>query len=206
MRKLRITHNPSLITPTSKVQLKDKIYVAGHRGLAGSALVRRLRAAGFANLLCRTHAELDLTDQRAVRSFFADEKPDYIFIAAAKVGGIHANNTQPADFIFQNLAIEKIAFLVRDTIGDQTIELEYTPSDDNRSYHVNSDKVKRVLGFEPYWTIENAIQDVCDAFDMGLLANPDDDRFYNVKTLKAAYQAGVHSEIDMHRGARAPAA
>ena len=107
MRKLRISHNPSLITPTSKVQLKDKIYIAGHRGLAGSALVRRLRAAGFANLLCRTHAELDLTDQGAVRKFFAAEKPDCVFIAAAKVGGIHANNTQPADFIFQNLAIEQ---------------------------------------------------------------------------------------------------
>lgn len=85
----------------------DKIYVAGHRGLAGSALVRRLRAAGYSNLVLRTHAELDLTEQAAVRGFFANEKPDYVFLAAAKVGGIHANNSQPADFIFQNLAIEQ---------------------------------------------------------------------------------------------------
>lgn len=85
----------------------DKIYVAGHRGLAGSALLRRLRADGFENLVYRTHSELDLTDQSAVRDFFAAERPDHVFIAAAKVGGIHANNSQPADFIYQNLAIEQ---------------------------------------------------------------------------------------------------
>ena len=84
----------------------DKIYVAGHRGLAGSALVRRLNAAGYANLITRTHAELELTDPVAVRRFFESERPDHVFLAAAKVGGIHANNTYPADFIFQNLAIQ----------------------------------------------------------------------------------------------------
>ena len=84
----------------------DKIYVAGHRGLAGSALVRRLNAAGYANLITRTHAELELTDPLAVRRFFESERPDHVFLAAAKVGGIHANNTYPADFIFQNLAIQ----------------------------------------------------------------------------------------------------
>jgi GDP-L-fucose synthase len=86
--------------------LASKIFVAGHRGLAGSALVRRLTAAGFTNIVARTHAELDLTDQAAVAQFFASEKPDHVFLAAAKVGGIHANNTYPADFIFQNLVIQ----------------------------------------------------------------------------------------------------
>jgi GDP-L-fucose synthase len=83
-----------------------RIFVAGHRGLAGSALVRRLQAAGHRNLLTRTHAELDLVDQRAVRGFLEREKPDYVVLAAAKVGGIMANNTFPAEFIFQNLAIQ----------------------------------------------------------------------------------------------------
>ena len=84
----------------------SKIYVAGHRGLVGSALMRQLRAKGYANLLTRTHAELDLTDQVVVRDFFAAEKPEYVLLAAAKVGGIHANNTYPAEFIRQNLAIQ----------------------------------------------------------------------------------------------------
>jgi GDP-L-fucose synthase len=84
----------------------SKIYVAGHRGLAGSALVRRLRARGYRNLVTRSHAELDLIDQRAVREFFAHERPEIVFLAAAKVGGILANNTYPAEFIYQNLAIE----------------------------------------------------------------------------------------------------
>ena len=84
----------------------SKIYVAGHRGLVGSALVRQLRMGGYNNLLLRTHAELDLTEQAAVRDFFAAEKPDCVFLAAARVGGIHANNTYPAEFIQQNLAIQ----------------------------------------------------------------------------------------------------
>jgi GDP-L-fucose synthase len=83
-----------------------KIYIAGHRGLVGSALMRVLRAQGYTNLLTRTHAELDLTDQAAVREFFEQEKPDYVFLAAAKVGGILANDTYPAEFIQQNLAIQ----------------------------------------------------------------------------------------------------
>lgn len=83
-----------------------KIYVAGHRGLVGSALVRQLLAAGYENLLLRTHAELDLSDQIATEAFFAQEKPDYVFLAAAKVGGILANDTYPADFIHENLAIQ----------------------------------------------------------------------------------------------------
>jgi len=83
-----------------------KIYVAGHRGMVGSALVRRLRQAGYGNILVRTHAELDLLDQAATHAFLAREKPDFIFIAAAIVGGINANNTLRADFIYQNLMVE----------------------------------------------------------------------------------------------------
>jgi len=83
-----------------------KIYIAGHRGLVGSALVNALQSKGYGNLLTRTHAELDLTDQQAVEQFFAQEKPEYVFLAAAKVGGILANNTYPAEFIRDNLAIQ----------------------------------------------------------------------------------------------------
>ena len=83
-----------------------KIYVAGHRGLVGSALMRNLQAKGYTNLLTRTHTELDLTDQAEVREFFEQEKPEFVFLAAAKVGGIHANNTYPAEFIHQNLAVQ----------------------------------------------------------------------------------------------------
>jgi GDP-L-fucose synthase len=83
-----------------------KIYIAGHRGLVGTALMRNLRARGFDNFLTRTHAELDLTSQAAVEAFFTEERPDYVFLAAAKVGGIHANNTYPAEFIRDNLAIQ----------------------------------------------------------------------------------------------------
>ena len=85
---------------------KDKIYIAGHRGLVGSAIVRQLESRGFTNLLMRTHKELDLTNQAQVQSFFTQENPDYVILAAAKVGGIHANNTYPADFIYQNMMIE----------------------------------------------------------------------------------------------------
>jgi len=88
------------------MDLRGRIYVAGHRGLVGSALVRRLLAEGADNLLLRTHAELDLTDQAAVDAFFAAEHPDYVFLSAARVGGIHANDTYPAEFIRDNLAIQ----------------------------------------------------------------------------------------------------
>ncbi len=85
-----------------------KIYVAGHRGMVGSAIVRQLLAQGYPahRIITRTHSELDLTDQAAVRAFFAAEKPDQVYLAAAKVGGIHANNTYPAEFIYQNLMVE----------------------------------------------------------------------------------------------------
>ena len=83
-----------------------KIYVAGHRGLVGSALMRQLAKQGYGNIVTRTHAELDLVDQSAVRDFFAKEKPDQVYLAAAKVGGIHANNTYPAEFIYENLMSE----------------------------------------------------------------------------------------------------
>ncbi len=83
-----------------------RVYVAGHRGLVGSAIIRALTGAGYANIITRTRGELDLCDRAAVDRFFEVEKPAYVFIAAAKVGGIHANNTQPAAFIHDNLAIE----------------------------------------------------------------------------------------------------
>ena len=85
---------------------QSKIYVAGHRGMVGSAIVRRLRAMGQTNIVSRTHDELDLTDQRAVHDFFAYEKPSQVYLAAAKVGGIHANNTFPAEFIYDNLMVQ----------------------------------------------------------------------------------------------------
>lgn len=84
----------------------SKIYIAGHRGLVGSAIVRNLESNGFTNIITRTHAELDLTNQADVRKFFEEERPEYVFLAAAKVGGIHANNTYPADFIYDNLMIQ----------------------------------------------------------------------------------------------------
>lgn len=84
----------------------SKIYVAGHRGLVGSAIVRNLEERGYTNIIYRTHKELDLTRQVEVEKFFGEEKPEYIFLAAAKVGGIHANNTRPAEFIYDNLMIE----------------------------------------------------------------------------------------------------
>ena len=84
----------------------QKIYVAGHRGMVGSAIVRNLQAKGFSNIVTRTHAELDLTNQAQVTAFFESEKPAQVYLAAAKVGGIHANNTFPAEFIYQNLMME----------------------------------------------------------------------------------------------------
>jgi GDP-L-fucose synthase len=84
----------------------SKIYIAGHKGLVGSAIIRELKKQDFTCLITRTHSELDLTDQTAVKTFFEQEKPNYVILAAAKVGGIHANNAYPADFIYQNIMIE----------------------------------------------------------------------------------------------------
>ena len=89
-----------------QISKRSRIYVAGHRGLVGSAVVRALNKRGCENLLLRTHAELDLTDQPAVRRFFADERPEAVIMAAARVGGIHANDSQPAQFIRENLIIQ----------------------------------------------------------------------------------------------------
>lgn len=90
----------------NNISKTSKIYVAGHRGMVGSAIVRALEAQGFSNLALRTHSHLDLTCQAEVRQFFELERPEYVFLAAAKVGGIHANATLPADFIYSNLTIQ----------------------------------------------------------------------------------------------------
>jgi GDP-L-fucose synthase len=88
------------------MELSSKIYVAGHRGMVGSAIIRKLKELRYTNIICRTHQELDLTRQSEVEQFFEKERPDYVFLAAAKVGGIYANNTYRADFIYHNLMIE----------------------------------------------------------------------------------------------------
>lgn len=88
------------------MKLESKIYIAGHKGLVGSALVKVLKEQGYNNIIGKTHGELDLCDQGAVNDYFSQEKPEYVFLAAAKVGGIHANNTYPAEFIFSNLQIQ----------------------------------------------------------------------------------------------------
>jgi GDP-L-fucose synthase len=88
------------------MQSNDKIFIAGHNGLVGSAIIRRLEAKGFKNLLTKSHSDLDLTDQALVLKFFKKEKPDFVILAAAKVGGIHANNIYPADFIYDNIMIQ----------------------------------------------------------------------------------------------------
>jgi GDP-L-fucose synthase len=88
------------------LDLNQKIYVAGHRGMVGSAIVRNLQSKGFHNIVTRAHAELDLTNQEAVKVFFEQEKPDQVYLAAARVGGIYANNTYPAEFIYENLMVQ----------------------------------------------------------------------------------------------------
>ena len=87
-----------------------KIYVAGHRGMVGSAIVRTLQLQGQRNIVTRTHAELDLTNQAAVNEFFKQEQPSQVYLAAAKVGGIHANNTFPAEFIYDNLMVQAMSY------------------------------------------------------------------------------------------------
>lgn len=99
------------------MQQTDKIYVAGHRGMVGSAIVRRLEKAGFTNIVTRTSSELDLRNQQATASFFEQEKPDYVFLAAAKVGGIVANNTFRGDFIYENMMIQNNVIHAAYTIG-----------------------------------------------------------------------------------------
>ncbi|MEO8729098.1 MAG: GDP-L-fucose synthase [Rhodoferax sp.] len=99
----------------------SKIYVAGHRGLAGGAILRTLQARGYNNLVVRTHAELDLEDGAATQQFFEQERPDVVFLAAAKVGGIHANNTYPVDFLMGNLLIEANIFRAAHACGVQRL-------------------------------------------------------------------------------------
>jgi GDP-L-fucose synthase len=99
-------NNPTLKTQHSTLKTDSKIFIAGHRGMVGSSIVRRLESEGYNNLLIRARRELDLTNQEAVRSFFEQERPEYVFLAAAKVGGIWANKTEKADFIYENLQVQ----------------------------------------------------------------------------------------------------
>jgi GDP-L-fucose synthase len=108
------------------MNLNDKIYIAGHAGLVGSAIIRQLESRGFTNLLMCTHKELDLTNQAQVQNFFTQENPDYVILAAAKVGGIHANNTYPADFIYQNMMIE--ANVINSAFGSKVKRLLFLGS------------------------------------------------------------------------------
>ena len=103
IQRILTVRNPTL---HYKMRKQDKIYIAGHRGMVGSAILRALQVQGFSNFILRTSSELDLINQQAVADFFADEKPDYVFLAAAKVGGIIANSTYKADFIYENLMIQ----------------------------------------------------------------------------------------------------
>ena len=89
------------------MNLNDKVYVAGHTGLIGSAILRRLKADGFSNVIFREHSELDLMNQHMVQKFFGEEKPDYVFFTAVKVGWVYANNTYRAEFIYENLMMQR---------------------------------------------------------------------------------------------------
>lgn len=148
----------------------SKIYVAGHRGLAGSAIVRRLVAGGYSNIIRRTHAELDLTDQQAVMTFFETEKPEYVILAAGKVGGIYANSTYPAEFIYQNLMMEanvihssfehkaeKLLFL-----GSSCIYPKYTPQP-MREEHLLSSNLEPTN--EPYAIAKIAGIKLCASYN-----------------------------------------
>ena len=114
-----------------KADLSQKIYVAGHRGMVGSSIVRNLQAQGFTNIVYRTHAELDLTDQASVRAFFSAERPDLVYLAAAKVGGIIANNTYPEETLSwspTDLKWKKIlkAFIEEKLMSDSTIKNRFS--------------------------------------------------------------------------------
>lgn len=148
---------------------KSKIYVAGHRGMVGSAIVRALKLKGFENLIFRTSKELDLTNQMAVKDFFKSEKPSHVFVAAAKVGGIYANNTFRADFIYQNLmiqnniiheshlnSVEKLLFL-----GSSCIYPKFAEQPIKEEYLLNG---KLEDTNEPYAIAKIAGVKMCDAY------------------------------------------
>lgn len=104
--RITINHQPINNQPSATMNLTDKIYIAGHRGLVGSAILRLLTELGYSRIITRTSKELDLREHQPVREFFETEKPQYVILAAAKVGGIYANNTYPAEFIYDNLAVQ----------------------------------------------------------------------------------------------------
>jgi len=154
----------SFLTPQSR------IFVAGHRGMVGSAIVRKLQAGGYRHIITRTHKELELTSQQAVRDFFKEEKVDYVVLAAAKVGGIHANNTYPAEFIYSNLMIQtnvtheaykaginKILFL-----GSSCIYPKFAPQPLKEEYLLNGELEPTN---EPYALAKIAGIKMCEAYN-----------------------------------------
>ena len=150
---------------------RDKIYVAGHTGLVGSAIVRKLRSEGYYNLVLRSHADLDLTDQLSVRTLFEQERPGYVFLAAARVGGILANDSRPADFIRDNLLIEsnviagawrsgvkKLLFL-KDVVGfERDIEFDSSKPDGTQRKLLDV-SVMRSLGWRPAIGLREGIRE-----------------------------------------------
>ena len=150
---------------------ESKIYVAGHRGMVGSSIVLHLQQQGFNNIVTRTHAELDLTNQAAVQAFFAQEKPSQVYLAATKVGGIHANNTYPADFIYQNLmmqanvieaafqnSVQKLLFL-----GSSCIDPRYFRPTEVETLLGDPTKAKQKLGWVPEITLDQMIEEMVAA-------------------------------------------
>ena len=120
----------------------SKIYIAGHRGLVGSAIVNNLKAKGYTNVMGKTHSELDLLDQQAVAEFFEKEKPEYVFLAAAKVGGIVANNTYRADFIYENLQIQNN--IIHQSYKNDVNKMEYLDRLCIKDHGVHPDVPKNV--------------------------------------------------------------
>ena len=160
------------ITSSSRLQ-GAKIFVAGHKGLAGSAIMRRLGRQDCVNIVTRTHSELDLSNQAAVARFFSEERPDYVFLAAAKVGGILANNTQPAEFIYANLAIQTNVIGAARDFGVKTTICSLAPvasilataRSPSRKLKIYADGTARADQNRPYAVAKIAGIETCWAFN-----------------------------------------
>jgi len=159
-----------------QINKKSKIYVAGHRGLVGSALVRQLEGLGYSNIICRTRKELDLLNQVATNNFFNIEKPEYVFLAAAKVGGIMANSTYPAEFIYENLQVQtnviQAAYQANVKwlcfLGSSCIYPRDCPQPIMEEYFLSGPLEK---SNEPYAVAKIAGIELCNSFNQGLGTN-----------------------------------